>query len=127
MIGDGECNEGSIWEGVMLAAHLKLDNIIAIVDYNKIQSFGKTNEVINQEPILDKWRSFGWDVKEVDGHNFEQLFEALTSTHEKPRVIIAHTIKGKGISFMEDKLEWHYKSPNDDEYKEAIDEIERKN
>ena len=127
LIGDGECNEGSVWEGVMLAAHLKLDNVIAIVDYNKIQSFGKTNEVINQEPILDKWRSFGWDVKEVDGHNFDQLFEALTSTHEKPRVIIAHTIKGKGVSFMEDKLEWHYKSPNDDEYKEAIDEIEREN
>ena len=127
LIGDGECNEGSVWEGVMLAAHLKLDNVIAIVDYNKIQSFGKTNEVINQEPILDRWRSFGWDVKEVDGHNFDQLFEALTSTHEKPRVIIAHTIKGKGVSFMEDKLEWHYKSPNDDEYKEAIDEIEREN
>ena len=124
VIGDGECNEGSIWEGVMLAAHLKLNNITAIVDYNKIQSFGRTNEVINQEPIGDRWRSFGWEVHEIDGHNYEKLLQAFTFEQKKPKVIIAHTVKGKGISFMEDLLEWHYKSPNDEEYKQALKELE---
>ena len=123
LLGDGECNEGTIWEGAMLAAHLKLDNLTAIVDYNKIQSFGRTNEVINQEPVVDKWKSFGWDVTETDGHNFEKIMESFRSSHKKPKMIIAHTVKGKGISFMEDKLEWHYKSPNEHQYKQALDEL----
>ncbi len=124
LIGDGECNEGSIWEGIMLASHLKLNNLTVIIDYNKIQSFGRTNEVINQEPIADKWRAFGWNVLEVDGHNIEQLFNLFKSKSLKPKVIIAHTVKGKGISFMEDSLTWHYKSPNEEEYQQALKELE---
>ena len=124
LIGDGECNEGSIWEGAMLAAHLKLNNLTAILDYNKIQSFGRTNDVINQEPIIDKWKAFGWNVIEVDGHNFNELIDAFNLEHNKPKVIISHTVKGKGISFMEDKLEWHYKSPNNEQFENALKEIE---
>ena len=127
LIGDGECNEGSIWEGAMLAAHLKLNNLTAIVDYNKIQSFGRTNEVINQEPIIDKWKAFGWDVIEVNGHNFNELITAFNTPQNKPKVIISHTVKGKGISFMEDKLEWHYKSPDEEQLEIALKEIEEKN
>ena len=124
LIGDGECNEGSIWEGAMLAAHLKLNNLTAILDYNKIQSFGRTNDVINQEPIIDKWKAFGWNVIEVDGHNFNELIDAFNLEHNKPKVIISHTVKGKGISFMENKLEWHYKSPNNEQFDNALKEIE---
>ena len=124
LIGDGECNEGSIWEGIMLASHLKLNNLTAIVDYNKIQSFGRTNEVINQEPIVDRWKSFGWQVLEVDGHNFNELIDALNSPQDKPKVIISHTVKGKGISFMEDSLEWHYKSPDKDQLEIALKELD---
>lgn len=125
IIGDGECNEGSIWEGVMLASHLKLSNFTAIIDYNKIQSFGRTNEVINQEPLSERWKSFGWDVIEIDGHDFEQLLDAFLLPQNKPKVIIAHTIKGKGVSFMEDRLEWHYKSPSKEEFQIAKKELER--
>jgi len=127
IIGDGECNEGSVWEGIMLASHLKLTNLTAILDYNKIQSFGRTNDVINQEPIIERWKSFGWDVFEVDGHNFTDLINAFNQPNSKPKVIIAHTVKGKGISFMEDKLEWHYKSPNQEQYDLAIRELDDKN
>jgi transketolase len=123
IIGDGECNEGSIWEGVMLASHLKLSNFTAIIDYNKIQSFGRTNDVINQESLFERWTSFGWDVVEVDGHDLKQLLDAFLLEHDKPKVIIAHTVKGKGVSFMENKLEWHYKSPNDDEFMIAKKEL----
>lgn len=124
LIGDGECNEGSIWEGAMLAAHLKLNNLTAIVDYNKIQSFGRTNEVINLEPIVDKWKAFGWQVLEVDGHDFNELIDALNSPQDKPKIIISHTVKGKGVSFMEDKLEWHYKSPDKDQLEIALKELD---
>jgi len=127
LIGDGETNEGSIWEGAMLASHLSLNNFTAILDYNKIQSFGRTNDVINQEPLAERWRVFGWEVIEVDGHNFEELLEAFNVNTSKPKIIIAHTVKGKGISFMEDKLEWHYKSPNQDEYDLAIKELGENN
>ena len=124
LIGDGECNEGSIWEGIMLAPHLKLDNLTVIVDYNKIQSFGYTNEVINQEPVVDKWKSFGWDVIEINGHDFNELIDAFNKEQTNSKVIIAHTVKGKGVSFMENKLEWHYKSPSETEYKKALQELE---
>lgn len=124
ILGDGECNEGSVWEAIMLASHIKLDNLTAIVDYNKIQSFGRTNEVINQEPIVDRWKSFGWEVIEINGHDYTQLIDAFQTKHSKPKVIIAHTIKGKGVSFMENKLEWHYKSPDEEQYKNAIREID---
>lgn len=127
LMSDGECDEGSTWEAAMLAAHLKLDNLIAIIDYNKIQSFGRVKEVIDLEPLSDKWVSFGWAVKEADGHNYNELLDSLESLpieEGRPSMIIAHTIKGKGVSFMEDKLEWHYKSPSQDQYEKAIQEIE---
>lgn len=127
LMSDGECDEGSTWEAAMLAAHLKLDNLVAIIDYNKIQSFGRVKEVIDLEPLYDKWISFGWAVKEIDGHNYQELssaFEPLPFKRSKPSMIIAHTIKGKGVSFMEDKLEWHYKSPTQEQYEMAIKEID---
>ena len=127
LMSDGECDEGSTWEAAMLAAHLKLDNLIAIIDYNKIQSFGRIKEVVNLEPLYDKWVSFGWAVKEIDGHDYQELlwaFESLPIESGKPSMIIAHTVKGKGVSFMEDKLEWHYKSPTYEQYEIAIKEID---
>lgn len=125
LIGDGECNEGSVWEAVMLASHLKLPNLTAIIDYNKIQSFGRTNEVINQEPIADRWKSFGWEVHEINGHNFNELINAFESTQKGPKAIIAHTVKGKGVSFMEDSLDWHYKSPDKQQYEQALIELDK--
>lgn len=127
LMSDGECDEGSVWEAAMLASHLKLDNLVAIVDYNKIQSFGRVKEVIDLEPFSDKWTSFGWAVKEVDGHDLSDLTDALESLPiepGKPSIIIAHTVKGKGVSFMEDKLEWHYKSPTPEQYEVALKEID---
>jgi len=127
LLSDGECNEGSLWEAVMFAAHHKLDNLIAIVDCNKFQAFGKTKEVIDLEPLADKWRAFGWAVKEIDGHNFNQIKSSLKQfpfKKGKPGAIIAHTIKGKGVSFMENRLAWHYKSPKQEQYRKAIEEIQ---
>ena len=123
IISDGECQEGTTWESLLIAAKHKLDNLVVLIDYNKIQSFGRTNDVINQEPLSERWKSFGWDVVEVDGHDFKQLLAAFLLQHNKPKVIIAHTIKGKGVSFMEDKVEWHYKSPSLDEFEKAIKEV----
>ncbi len=125
ILGDGECNEGSIWEAAMFAPHHNLSNLTVVIDYNKIQSFGATNEVINQEPIFDKWKSFGWKVLEIDGHDHQALLDAFNSPHENlPKMIIAYTVKGKGVSFMENSLDWHYKSPNDEQLKLALKELE---
>ncbi len=113
ILSDGECDEGSTWEAILLAGHLKQDNLIAIVDYNKIQSFGTTKDVLDLEPFADKWVAAGWSVKEVDGHNLDELYSVLTEIPIKkdmPTVVIAHTIKGKGISYMEGTLDWHYKN-----------------
>ena len=119
LISDGECDEGSTWEGILLGAHHKLDNLTVIIDYNKWQSFGRTNEVLNLEPLKDKWRSFNWHVQELkNGHDFSQLekaFNTVRTIKDKPSVIIAHTIKGKGLSAIEDKNEWHYQTPRDRE------------
>jgi len=127
LLSDGECDEGSIWEAILFSSHHRLDNLVAIVDYNKIQSFGLVKEVLDLEPFTDKWRAFGWHVVEVDGHNHEKLITALQSPLSyqlgKPTVFIAHTIKGKGVSFMENKLLWHYKSPNAQEYQQASNEL----
>ena len=126
LLSDGECDEGSVWESAMFASHHKLDNLIAIIDYNKIQAFGRTNEVINLEPFKDKWTAFGWIVKEIDGHNFTQIKETLRKVpfeKNKPSVVIAHTIKGKGVSFMENQIAWHYKSPNKEQLKTALKEL----
>ena len=126
LMGDGECDEGSVWEGAMLAGHLKLDNLVAIVDYNKLQSFGYTKEVLDLEPFSKKWESFGWTAIEVDGHDIEALCDAFSKIPfkaRKPSVVIAHTIKGEGVSFMENRLEWHYKSPNPEQEKQALEEL----
>lgn len=124
--GDGECNEGSVWEGLMFAASNKLNNLVFILDNNKFQGFGATNDVINQENIAQQIASFGFDVLEINGNDLQEILNALTYQSSKPVAIIANTIKGKGVSFMENRLEWHYKSPNDEQLKFALQEIEEK-
>ena len=126
LLSDGECNEGSIWEAILFSSHHRLDNLVAIIDYNKLQAFGRTEEVLNLEPFKDKWASFGWEPREVDGHDCEKIASVLSNIpfrQDKPNVIIAHTIKGKGVSFMEDNLIWHYKSPQGDDFKNASKEL----
>lgn len=126
ILGDGEMDEGSNWEALLFASHHHLDNLCAIIDYNKIQSFGHTREVMNLEPLTDKIRSFGCQMLNIDGADHDQLLKAFTRfqmERERPTVIIANTIKGKGVSYMEDNLAWHYKSPNDEQYKTALQEI----
>ncbi|MGQ9851552.1 MAG: transketolase, partial [Aggregatilineaceae bacterium] len=127
LLSDGECDEGSTWEAVLFASHHRLDNLIAIVDYNKIQSLGRVEEVINLEPLAEKWRSFGWAVREIDGHDVLEIEDALSQVPfeaGRPSCVIAHTVKGKGVSFMEDKLLWHYRSPQGEEYEAALAELE---
>lgn len=126
LLSDGECDEGSIWEAVLFAPHHHLDNLVAIVDYNKIQSFGTVKDVLDLEPFADKWRAFGWHTVEVDGHDHQALGEILGKVPlqaGKPTAVIAHTVKGKGVSFMENTLTWHYKSPADAELASALDEL----
>jgi transketolase len=126
LLSDGECDEGSNWEAILFAPHHKLDNLIAIVDYNKIQSFGRVSEVLDLEPFVEKWKAFGWHTVELNGHDHDALstaFESVPEVHGRPTVIVAHTVKGKGVSYMEDKLEWHYKSPNIDQLGSALSEI----
>jgi len=129
IISDGECDEGSIWEAALFSSHHKLDNLIAIVDYNKFQAFGKTNEVLTLEPFAKKWESFGWGVKEIDGNNILEIkktLDLIPFNKGKPSIIIAHTIAGKGVSFAENKLEWHYKNLDKSLFEQAIKEIEEK-
>lgn len=123
VLGDGECNEGSVWEAAMLASHLKLDNLTAVIDCNKIQSFGRTADVIDQSGMAGRWAAFGWDARCVDGHSFPDLLAALRAPQTGPRAVIADTVKGKGVSYMEDKLEWHYKSPDEAQYRAALEEL----
>lgn len=126
VLSDGECDEGSTWEAALVAAHQKLGNLTAIIDYNKIQALGRTNQITNLEPLKQKWKSFGWSVKEVDGHSLTQLVKALSSVNclrSKPRIIIAHTILGKGISFMENDFEWHYWNLSDEQLKNGLKEL----
>lgn len=124
LMSDGELNEGSVWEAIMFAGHHRLKNLIVMVDYNKMQALGDTKEIIDLDPLGKKWESFGWNVQETDGHNYEHIFNSLNSlSTKKPNVIILHTIKGKGVSFMEGKLLWHYRAPNDEEYKLALKEL----
>jgi transketolase len=128
LLSDGECDEGSNWEAILFAPHHKLDNLVVIVDFNKIQSFGRVSEVLELEPFAEKWRAFNWNVVEVDGHDIAALtatFAAVPAIPDRPTVVIAHTVKGKGVSFMEDKLEWHYKSPSDDQLKQALAELQK--
>lgn len=125
LMGDGECNEGTVWESAMSAAHFKLDNLVAIVDYNKMQSDGESVEILDMGNFSKKWESFGWHVIEVNGHDISELLEAFDNNeHEsKPKVIIAHTIKGKGISYMEGNPDWHHGQVTTDLYKQAIEEL----
>lgn len=124
LVGDGELMEGSNWEALLLAAHHKLDNLIVIVDRNKLQSFKSTEETVALEPLAKKLDAFGADCKEVDGHDHEALYSAFLSIFEgKPTVIIANTIKGKGVSYMENKVVWHYKYPDEEQLKIAYFDI----
>ena len=127
LLGDGECDEGQVWEGAMAAAHFKLDNLVAIVDNNGQQIDGWNRDVMNLDPFNKKWQAFGWHVIEVNGHDFTQLIDAFNQAKAikgQPTVIIAHTIKGKGVSFMENNPDFHGKAPNAEEVKIALKELE---
>lgn len=124
LLSDGEMDEGSNWEGLMFAAHHHLNNLTAILDYNKLQSLDTISNTLGLEPLRAKLESFGWLVREIDGHNHGELHDALSvRLVDKPLFIIAHTIKGKGVSFMENKVEWHYKNPNDSQLAFALLEL----
>lgn len=127
LLSDGECDEGSTWEAAMFAAFHKLDNLIAIIDYNKMQAMGFTAETVDLEPFAEKWKAFGWGCVEVDGHGTEELTEKLRElplVKGKPTVVIAHTVKGKGISFMENDILWHYRCARGEEFEAALKELE---
>jgi transketolase len=127
LLSDGECDEGSTWEAILFAAHHQLDRLVTIVDYNKIQSLAPVSETIGLEPFAQKWSSFGWAVKEVDGHNHEALADALRSVPfsiGKPSCLLAHTVKGKGVSFMENTVLWHYRVARGAEFDAALAELE---
>ena len=127
LLSDGECDEGSIWEAALFAGHHGLDNLTAIVDYNKIQSFGSVKEVLDLEPFADKWRAFGWHVEEIDGHDHAALHTRLAQlpfATGKPSLLLAHTTKGKGVDFMENQLAWHYRSPQGELLGKALSQLE---
>jgi len=127
LMGDGELAEGSNWEAALTASHYKLDNLCAIVDYNRLQISAPTRDVCNTDPVADKFRSFGWEVVEVDGHDVDELeatFRKLPFVPGKPSLVIAHTVKGKGISYMENVLKWHHGVPNEDQYEQAQKELD---
>ena len=126
VLSDGEMDEGTNWEALMFAAHHRLDNLVAIIDYNKLQSLTSIAHTLGLEPLVDKLTAFGWSVREVDGHDHEQLSRELEQTPwctGKPSLLVAHTVKGKGVSFMENKVEWHYRSPNTEQLAAAIAEL----
>lgn len=125
MMSDGECDEGSNWEAILFAAHHNLSNLRVVVDYNKLQSIKSIAETIGLEPFAEKWRAFGWAVDEIDGHDHEALHATFDKSNsiDKPHCVIAHTVKGKGVSFMENQVLWHYRSPQGEEYDAAIEEL----
>ncbi len=125
VLSDGECNEGSVWEAAMLASAQKVSNLTIAIDYNKWQATGRSNEVLNLAPLGDKWRAFGWCVSEINGHSFEEMQKAISDNKDDPRpkAIIANTIKGRGVSFMEDDNNWHYRTPNAEELEKAAKEL----
>ena len=129
ILSDGECDEGSIWEAALFAPHHGLDNLVAIVDYNKIQSFGSVKEVLDLEPFADKWTAFRWHVQVIDGHDHAALaraFAAVPAVAGQPSVIIANTVKGRGVSFMEGELLWHYRAPSKEQLEAAVSEVRGK-
>ncbi len=126
LLGDGEMDVGETWEAAMLASHYKLDNVTAYVDRNKLQLDGPTEKIMSLEPLADKWKAFGWHVIEINGHNMKEIIHATSeakSVKGKPTVVICHTIKGKGVSYMEGSLHFHGKAPNDQEYEQAMKEL----
>jgi len=126
LLGDGEIQEGIVWEAAMSAAHYKLDNLVAFLDYNGLQIDGEVEKVMNVGPAMDKFKSFGWNVIEIDGHDFDQIFAALDMAKEtvgKPTMIIAKTVKGKGVSFMENNAGWHGTAPSDSDLEKALQEL----
>jgi transketolase len=127
LLGDGELPEGSNWEAALTASHYKLDNLCAIIDYNKLQISGPTSQVCNTDPIDKKFESFGWAVKHVDGHDYDALiktFDSIPFENDKPNLVIAHTVKGKGISYMENNVKWHHGVPDAKQYEEALNELD---
>ena len=126
LLGDGELPEGSNWEAGLAAAQYRLDNLVAILDHNTLQITGLTRDVMSTEPVVDKWRAFGWDVREIDGHDYAQLTSALTEppATSRPLFVVANTIKGKGVSFMEGVAKWHHRVPTDSEYQQALAELD---
>ena len=129
VLGDGECDEGSVWEAALQAAQYKLDRLIAVVDYNHMQSLATVDETLRLEPFEQKWKDFGWNAISVDGHDTDALLKAFEWAKEnagsrKPSVILAHTVKGKGISFMENNILWHYRTPQGEEYDAALKDLE---
>ncbi|MDA1095517.1 MAG: transketolase [Acidobacteria bacterium] len=128
LLSDGECDEGSNWEAILFAAHHRLDNLVAIVDYNKVQSLDSVANTLGLEPFADKWRSFGWTVIEVDGHDHPSLRAALATIPAcpgTPSCVLAHTVKGKGVSFMENKVLWHYRTARGEEFEAALRELDQ--
>ncbi len=126
LVSDAECNEGSLWEAVMFAAHHKLSNLFAILDLNGQQALGYTKDVLSLAPMADRWRAFGWDVHEVDGHDCVAMAETIAAcqtTDGPPHVLIASTTFGKGVSYMQSQIKWHYMPMSDDEYEQALTEI----
>ena len=123
VLSDGECDEGSNWEAALVAAHHGLGNLTVIIDRNGLQSLTTTELTVRLEPLADKWRAFGWKVTEVNGHDHQQLIDSLVPGGEAPSVVIAHTVKGRGVDFMEGTVNWHYKSPNADELALAISQL----
>ncbi len=128
LLSDGECDEGSNWESILFASHHRLDNLIVIIDYNKLQSIKSVSETLELEPFTKKWLAFGWEVHNLDGHNHSELTKILKKPNKKnkPKCIIAHTIKGMGVSFMENNNLWHYRSPQGEEYLKAKKELNKK-
>jgi len=128
LLGDGECQAGIVWEGAMVASKYQCANLTAIIDYNDVQLDGFVHDIMPLEPLIDKWKSFNWHVLEINGHDVEEIINAFRSVEEiqnKPSVIIAHTTKGKGVSFMENQSQWHGKAPTKEQYEQAVEEIGR--
>jgi len=125
VVGDGECNEGSVWETLLFAAQQNLKNLIIIVDNNKMESLDLTKNILSIEPLAEKFTSFNFEVREIDGHNYKEIFVALTTQPKfnKPVIIVANTVKGKGVSFMENTAMWHYRAPNEAELKNGLAEL----
>jgi transketolase len=126
VLGDGECQAGVVWEGAMAAAKFGLANLTAILDYNDVQLDGPVHEIMPLEPLADKWRSFNWNVLEINGHDMHQVLDALdlaAETHSRPTIVIAHTTKGKGVSYMENRAQWHGAAPNEAQYRQALEEL----